>query len=460
MAVTPFEIEILDELHAQRQANWRLDEKYERYHKIQHVLEQLGMAIPPSMRDFVVMANWARVVVRTISSRQRVRGLYLPGEEQADDKLRQIWIDNNMASQMKMLRKDRYIFGRAFVSAGRREANSPAPLLRVESPREIEAKVDNRTGTMVAAARFYAPAPVYAPVQSLRNLVPTTPTHITLYMPDYTKQLVLENGRWREIGVQVHNLGAVPMIMDLNERMSGPFTGESELTDIVPLMDSAARSLTNMQFAQEAHGIPRMWMSGVDKKDFIDPVTGEMIPMFEAYFDAIHMLKETGARVGQLTAADLQNFETALSIYGKQAATVYSFPARYFGIETSIPATEGAVIADEIQLVNTVEDKNEDEATTVGWIGGLAYRILTGEWVEGNRIRADHFDPATPTVAQREDALMKRRSQGVLSREGYWDELGWSEERKARERRYLEKEEADPYLARLTAGVDDAAQDR
>lgn len=441
MAVTPREIEVLDELYQQRQANWPVDERHERYYKLLHTLIQLGMAIPPSMRDFVVMANWARVVVRTISSRQRVRGLFLPGESKADAKLLEIWNDNNMTSQMKMLRKDRYIFGRAFVSAGLKERGSRAPLLRVESPREIEAKVDNRTRTMEAAARFYA-APIPRTAASQRSLLaPTTPSHITLYMPDYTKQFVMDKGKWYQTGeTQVHRLGAVPMVMDLNEQMSGPIAGESELTDILPLMDAGARSLTNLQFAQEAHGIPRMWMSGVDKKDFIDPTTGEPIPMFEAYFDAIHMLKETGARVGQLTAADLKNFETALTIYGKQAATAYGFPARYFGIETSIPATEGAVIADEIQLVQSVEDKNEDEATTVGWVGGLAYRLVTGQWVEGNRIRADHFDPATPTIAQREDALTKRRSQGVLSREGYWDELGWSEERKQREREYLEAE--------------------
>lgn len=451
MAVTPKEIEVLDELYAQRSANWRVDEKHERYYKLIHTLVQLGMAIPPSMRDFVVMANWARVIVRTISSRQRVRGLYLPGEEKTDAQLRQIWNDNNMSSQMKRLRKDRYVFGRAFISAGRKEVGSDAPLLRVESPRQVEAKVDNRTATLVAAARFFAPTPAHVPDGLARSLTPTEPTHITLMMPDYTKQFTLERGRWHEIANQVHGLGTVPMIMDLNEQMSGPIVGESELTDIIPLMDAAARSLTNLQFAQEAHGIPRMWMSGVDKKDFLDPVTGEMIPMFEAYFDAIHMLKDAGARVGQLTAADLKNFETALNIYGKQASTVYGFPARYFGIQGSIPATEGAVIADEIQLVNTVEDKNEDEATTVGWAGGLAYRIKTGEWVEGNRIQADHFDPSTPTVAQREDALMKRRSQGVLSREGYWDELGWSEERKARERGYLEAEAREM----LTFGADD-----
>jgi hypothetical protein len=52
-------------------------------------------------------------------------------------------------------------------------------------------------------------------------------------------------------------------------------------------VDSAARSLTNLQFAQEAHGIPRMYMTGVAKGDFID-ADGKPIPQFEAYFDAIH----------------------------------------------------------------------------------------------------------------------------------------------------------------------------
>src|SRR5690625_3034279 len=212
---------MLDELYAQRQANWPVDERHERYYKLMHTLIQLGMAIPPSMRDFVVMANWARVVVRTIASRQRVRGLFLPGQSQADKQLLEIWNDNNMTSQMKMLRKDRYIFGRAFVSAGRRERGSDAPLLRVESPREVEALVDNRTQTMRAAARFYAPAPAYSSNADQRSLMPTTPTHITLYMPNYTKQVELDRGRWYERRVQTHGLEHVPMIMDVNEQMSG-----------------------------------------------------------------------------------------------------------------------------------------------------------------------------------------------------------------------------------------------
>src|SRR5690606_40060974 len=116
------------------------------------------------------------------------------------------------------------------------------------------------------------------------------------------------------------------------------------------------------------------------------------------------------AKWGQFDAADLKNFETASNIYGQQAALTYGFPARYFGITTTNPPAEGAIRADEIELINAVEDKNEAEGMVLGWMGALALRFSTGQWVEGNRVRVDYFDPGTPTVAQRVDALSKLRA--------------------------------------------------
>ena len=55
------------------------------YLHLRQRIEQLGMAIPPSMRRFLVVANWPRVVVRTITGRQKVRALILPGEETRPD---------------------------------------------------------------------------------------------------------------------------------------------------------------------------------------------------------------------------------------------------------------------------------------------------------------------------------------------------------------------------------------
>jgi len=441
------EVQTLDYLYQRLEARALLDQKHFQYVTLQRQIEQLGMAIPPEMRRFMVPLGWCRTVVNTITSRQQVRALILPGEDTADETLQAIWDANNMAAHAKMFRRDALTYGRSFISVGSNESG-PFPLVRVESPRQIEADVDVRRESMRAAARFYG-------VGADGN----SPTHATLYMPDYTKWLVKEDGRWRELDEDRHMLGAVPIIMHLNERWSGSFEGESELTDIIPLTDSAIRAATNLQFAQEAHGVPGIWATGVTQGDFVGP-EGKPLSQFEAYYDVIKMLSKPEAKWGQFMAANLDNFETALKIYGTQASITTGFPAKYFGITTVNPSTEGAIIADEIQLVRKIEDKNESEGVSLGWVAGLALRFHSGEWVAGNQIRVEYHDPATPTMAQREDALTKRRSVGVLSREGYWDELGWSEARKKKELEYLAAEaaEGDSYLALLAAKAERATE--
>lgn len=433
MALTLEEWRLLQE-HANDLASKRLaDIKHERYYDGEQRVEQLGMAIPPEMRQFLVIANWSATVVDTIKDRQQVRSMALLGDETADPVLQGIWDSSNMDAHVDMFNVDRMIYGRSFLSVGADENDSESALIRVESPREMSAFVDVRREVVTSAARFYGTS---------EN--GDGPTHATLYLPDQTVWIEKSetSGRWLEVDRDQHRLGAVPIVMHLNRRRSGPFVGRPEISNIMGISDAAARSLTNMQFGQEAHGIPRMWMTGVARGDFVD-AAGNPIPQFEAYFDAIHTLGNKDAKIGQLTAADLKNFETAMRIYGQQATVVTGFPYRYWGLSTVNPPAEGALIADESRLIRTIEAQNTQVGTTLGWAGALAYRIATGEWVTGNRVRVDWFDPSTPTVAQREDALMKRRSQGVLSREGYWDELGWSEARKERERNYLREEAAE-----------------
>ena len=43
-------------------------------------VEQLGLSIPLSLRRFLVVVNWPRVLVDTIERRQNVRSLILPSE--------------------------------------------------------------------------------------------------------------------------------------------------------------------------------------------------------------------------------------------------------------------------------------------------------------------------------------------------------------------------------------------
>jgi hypothetical protein len=439
VALTPSEIDLIQRLRLEKDRYNADDTRLLAYYRLKQRVEQLGMAIPPNMRQFLVMANWPRVVVDTIEHRQNVRSLILPGEETADPQLRAIWDNSNLDAHVKMFNRDRMIYGRAFMSAGANELSSTLPLVRVESPTEMAALIDYRHEVVTAAARFYGEDP-------LTNI---GPTYVTLYQPNQTVWVERgDDGVWREVDRDVHNLGAVPVVMHLNRRMSSGWCGESELTDIIPFTDAAARTFTNLQFVIEAHGAPRKYMTGVEQGDFKNE-DGTVSTQWEAYFDAIHMLTNPNAKVGQLPAADVANFEKAINIYGTQAAILTGFPGRYFGLHTTNPPAEGAMHADESQLNTSVEGQNTEVGMTLGWVGALALRIATGEWVEGNRVRVDWFDPATPTISQREDALAKRRAAGVLSREGYWDELGWTEARKAKERAYFEAEALDPVVQQI-----------
>ena len=79
-------------------------------------------------------------------------------------------------------------------------------------------------------------------------------------------------------------------------------------------------------------------------------------------------------------------------------------------------------------------------------------QIRTGEKVDGSRIAVEWYDPATPTFSQRADALQKLAGgKPLISREGAWDELGFSEARKEREREYLEQEAADDLVGELVS---------
>lgn len=431
--------ELVNQLRGELGRTRRQDKLMLMYYQGQQRVQQLGMAIPPALRHFVVIVNWPRVVVDTIGGRQQVRSLVLPGEATADPVLRKIWDANNLSAHLKMFNRDRMIYGRSFLSVGTNEKAPELPWVRVESPTSMAALVDVRTETMIAAGRFYSANPA----------VGAAPQNLTLYQPGVTRYFTQVSGQWVEDVERRDEHGhEVPIIMHLNRRMSGAWVGESEMTDIIPLTDSAARSLTNLQFSQEAHGAPKLVLTGVAQGDFVDQ-QGRLVPKWEAYWDAITTLTSKDARAFQLTAADLKNFETALGIYGDQAATVTGFPARYFGRTTTNPPSADAIRADESELVRGVEDDNDEVGMSLGWAGALAYEFATGDTVEGNRVRTDWFDPGTPTTAQRTDAVVKLRQTvpPSISREGMWDELGWDEARKAKERAYLAAEaQNDPEL--------------
>lgn len=436
MALSTDELEIITQLEQRAVQQFADDDLMSKYYDGQQRLDQIGLAVPPELARFETVVNWPRVVVDTLAHRQDVKALLRPGSDVADSGLHDLWRANNLDADLPLLLTDLYVYGRGFMSVGANEDDKDSPLITVESPREITVEIDARRRRISAALRLY----------DYKNWRARA---ATLYLPDATIWLSRDGGKWAETDRDEHRFGRVPVVMFLNRRRTGDWSGRSEMTDVIPLTDSAARSLTNLQLAGEALAVPQRYVLGASKGDFVDQ-HGNPLPAWEAYYGKFLALTNKDAKMGQLAGADLSNFHDTVRHYGQLASSVTGFPVRYFGLNTTNPPGEGAIRAEEAQLVKTVERKNAEIGGALGWVMGIAERFRSGDWIDNNRVHVEWHDPSTPTFAQKADALQKLAGGvPIISRQGAWDELGWSEARKSRELAYFEQETHDPYLGLL-----------
>ncbi|WP_009473863.1 phage portal protein [Rhodococcus sp. JVH1] len=422
------------------------DKLNEAYFEGEQRLKQIGIAVPPELRVFELVINWNRMYVGEIARRQKIKSIMVPGGKKKRSKALQEGFDaNNLSSEISLLNTETMIFGRCFGTVGSNAEDEEHPLISIESPRHMSCLIDRSRRRMDALFRQYR-------TEDGQRVG-------TLLLPDKTIQVVAGRGGWEidevgdDNGIDEHKLGRVPGILFLNRRRLGGWDGTSEMADLIPLVDAAARALTNLQVAVETHSVPQKWVLGMSKGDFVDK-NGQPIPVWQAYYTSIWANQKSpkDVQVGQFSPSDLKNFHDTTNHYAAMASSVTGLPFRFFGQNTANPAAEGAIRADESRLISNTEDKNEAQGVGIGWLMALYERFRTGEWpAAGRAMKVEWRNPATPTKAEEADFIQKLNGgTPVLSREGSWDEMGWDEARKDRERGYFEQEASDPVLDRLT----------
>lgn len=420
------------------------------YYEGQQRLEHIGLAVPPELRRFETVVNWPRLVVDALEERLDVEGFRQPGADETDDNLWRIWQANNLDEESQLAHLDALIYGRSFVCVGANEADASVPLVTVESPKNMAVKINERTRVVDGALRVYGrpewDIPLRPETDSSLN-----PLYATLYTPNATVYLRREGGSWQDYRRDTHNLGVVPVVPLLNRRRSGRWLGVSELKDVIPLTDAAARALTNLQIASETTAIPQKWVLGMSKGDFVD-ASGTQIPAWQSYYGAIWANSNEKASVGQFTAASLSNFHETVNHYAHMVAALSGLPVRYLGQNTANPPSADAIRADESRLVKRAERKHRTFSGTWENVQRLVLRFLgVAPNADSMSLETVWRDPATPTIAAKTDAVVKLASgdHPIISREGAWDELGWSQARKDRERKNFDREASDPIVAQI-----------
>lgn len=389
----------------------RLNDIYEGVNR----LRQLGLSIPSELEQFAVWLAWPRTTVDSVEQRLDVTGFRLPGQA-ADTSLWEIWQYNNMDERQTFAHTDALALARSYACVGTNEEDRAYPLVTIESPMEMVAVRDPRTHRITAALRIY-------------DVQLGVAQKATFYLPNRTYWMRNIEGVWVDVDADDHKLGTVPVVAFVNRnratrRRDSILEGISEMTDVIPIAESASRALTGLQLAQETIAAPQRGVLGATKGDFVD-TDGNQLSAWQAYFGSVWALGNKDAKTFQFDGADLANWDTAMNTYARQASGVTGLPVEYFGLNTENPPSADGQRAGETRLIKRSERRQTGFGNSWESVQRLVIRFRDGAWSEdARRMETIWRDPGTPTTAQVTDAITKRFAVGLIDWETAQERMG------------------------------------
>lgn len=132
--ITRAEAQILAEAENALNTTAPADRKHRAYYEGRQTLQHLGLALPPSLRTLETVVNWPRVVVDTIEERQDVRGIMVPAHPEVADALRAMIDANDLEAELCKWKRDRLIYGRAYLSVGVGDQEGDYPIIAWNHP--------------------------------------------------------------------------------------------------------------------------------------------------------------------------------------------------------------------------------------------------------------------------------------------------------------------------------------
>lgn len=416
------------------------------YYEGRQRVKNLGISIPPSLRDIETVVGWPGIAVDVIE--ERLDWLGWVGETDDVFGLDSVYRDNGLDVEAPLGHLDALIAGTAFVVVGKGYEGEPSPLVTVESPNRVTGEWDGRTRRLSSALSLDA--------------VDTDgdPTALTLYTPNENVTLEKVNYRWTVVDRDEHRLGRTPVAQLVNRPRASAREGRSEITrPIRSYTDAAARTMLGMEVHREFYQAPQRYMLGADESSFTDKdgnvKTGwEMVMgrMLVAPRDEDGELPQVGQFPASSPTPYLEQVRGIMQNFAGEAA----IPANYLGFTTDNPASADAIRAAEVRLI-----KRSERRQTVfgrGWreVGHLALLVRDGKVPEefstvGNRWQ----DAATPTRAASADEAVKLIGAGVLPADSSvtYDRLGLSMREQRQIKNDKRREQARATLTALSAAA-------
>lgn len=415
---------MIDRIVAHQNRNLQLVQLYEGA----HVVRDLGIALPPEMRDVLSVVGWPAIAVDALEERLDIEGFAWPDGSIENLGVDEIVAENDLLVESGLGHLDSLIHGISFaaVSHGDTSKGEPEALITLEPPTRMTVEWDRRLRRASAAA--------FAEWDECGEL-----SKASLYLPHQTVHLVRDGG-WQIEDVQEHKLGRVPVVRLVNRPRGSRVWGATEITrPVIAFTEMACRSLLRMEVSAEFYSAPQRWAMGVRPEDFQD-ANGNQISAWKTVMGVLWAMgrdPETneaptvGQFPAQSPAPNLDQIKGLASLFAAEAA----IPVTYLGFHTQNPPGGDGIRAAEARLVKRAERRQRVFGLAWPELIRLSLLVRDGELPpKASRISTVWRDASTPTAAATADQVLKYVSSGVLrpDSEITWERAGFDEGTRSR----------------------------
>lgn len=392
-----------------------------RYYLMHNRLIDLGISIPPSLRNLDAACGWGKKVVDVMVEHSKLDGFTI------DDEAAQADI-NRTVRENKM----RTLYRKATTSAFEQSFNLYF-VADVDGRARVRAYPANACGVLWDDARQDLEAAMFiVDVERDRNGF-TVPSWVNVVLQDVLIRIVkVDNGYYAEYSP--HGLDRLPVFLAAHEATLDRPLGASRITrEVMGYIDSAVRANINEEIAAAFASSTQKYLLGTDGDPF------EAKDRWSAFIGSIFNIDMTEdgtvPQFGQLPQPSMQPLTDHFRNLCAKMSAATGIHVSQFGLVHDQPASSEAIYAENSPLINKVKTWHDDITDTMTDIAIAC--IATNEGVDFETVAARGYNilprfenPAQPTLAQMTDSNVKIASVEPLysKTRTFWRNQGFTDE--------------------------------
>lgn len=441
VGLTPDDQEKMEELVKLWREKLARNQLRKKYYRQKNTLKDLGIAIPPNLKDLEASLGWASKAVDMLAVRSRFDGFVYQGkvERGIDDVLRQ----NNFNLMYRQGVKSELIHSCSFLTVSKGGLRDPDVVVSAYS-------AENGAGKWNSRLKRIEYGMTIIEVDDKTRI----PTWINLYTDEAVIECHKDGGVWRATYLK-HAQGRPLMEPLIHEPELDRPMGKSRISRaVMSIVDSAVRCSLRGEVSSEFFTSPQKYLLGVDDALF------EGQSKWEAYIGNILAITrdENGdiPQFGQLSQMSMQPHIDYMRSLAARFAGETGIPVSSLGIIHDNPSSAEAMRTAQEDLITAAQDLNDTNGVALRNIGLLIHAIRGNTTIdklteEERSIEVNWHNPAMPSVTAQTDAMIKQASivQWLPETDVYWEELGYNKSQRLRLKEDKRRIQAEMLLQQL-----------